>query len=84
MVGQTTNWELECSWELTQVTACKKKRLNQMLGMEQLIFSIFIDYRGRHRKGVAIYNATSVNLQLKPWFHGTKNVFLDTTERFKQ
>ncbi len=26
--------------------------------MEQHIFCIFIHYRGRHRKGVAIYNAT--------------------------
>jgi hypothetical protein len=25
--------------------------------MEQYIFYIFIDYRGHHRKGVAIYNA---------------------------
>jgi hypothetical protein len=26
--------------------------------MEQHIFCIFIDYRGHHRKGIAIYNAT--------------------------
>jgi hypothetical protein len=26
--------------------------------MEQHVFCILIDYRGRHRKGVAIYNAT--------------------------
>jgi hypothetical protein len=26
-------------------------------------FCIFIDNRGRHRKGVAIYNAVKVNLQ---------------------
>jgi hypothetical protein len=37
--------------------------------MEQRIFGILIDYRGRHRKGAAIFNAPSVNLQQKPWFH---------------
>ncbi len=40
---------------------------------------MFIDYRGHHRKGVAIYNNNLVNLQQKPWFHRTKNVFLNTT-----
>jgi hypothetical protein len=36
--------------------------------MEEHIFCILIDHRGHHRKGVAIYNATQVNLQQKPWF----------------
>ncbi len=45
---------------------------------------IFIDYSGHHRKGVAIYNAIKVNLQQHFWFHWTKNVFLNTTESFKQ
>ncbi len=49
--------------------------------MEQHIFCILIDYRGRHRKGVAIYNATYVNLQQKPWFHCKENVFF---EHFRQ
>jgi hypothetical protein len=31
--------------------------------MEQHVVCIFIDYRGHHRKGVAIYNATEINLQ---------------------
>jgi hypothetical protein len=52
--------------------------------MEQPVFCIFIDYRGHHKKGVAIYDATSINLQPKPWFHLTNDVFLNTTERFKQ
>jgi hypothetical protein len=52
--------------------------------MEQHIFCLFIDYRGHHRKGVAIYNATYVNLQQKLWFHWTKNVFSNTAESFKQ
>jgi hypothetical protein len=51
--------------------------------MEQWIFCIFIDYREHHRKGVAIYNATEVNLQQKLWFRWTKNVFVNTTESFK-
>jgi hypothetical protein len=51
--------------------------------MEQHVYYILIDYRGCHRKGVAIYNTISVNLQQKPWFHLTKNVFLNTTEWFK-
>jgi hypothetical protein len=45
--------------------------------MEQRVFCIWIDYRGHHRKGVAFYNATQVNLQQKPWFHWTKNVFFE-------
>jgi hypothetical protein len=52
--------------------------------MEQRVFCIVIDYRGHHRKGAAIYNATWVNLPQKLWFHWTKNVFLNTTESFKQ
>jgi hypothetical protein len=52
--------------------------------MEQCVFCIFIVYRGHHKKGVAIYDATSINLQPKPWFHLTNDVFLNTTERFKQ
>jgi hypothetical protein len=28
----------------------------------------FHDYRGHHRKGVAIFNADYVNSQPKPWF----------------
>jgi hypothetical protein len=51
--------------------------------MEQHVFCILIDYRGRHRKGVAIYNAIYVNLQQKPWFHW-KKIFLNTTEWLKQ
>ncbi len=39
--------------------------------MEQHVFCIFIHYRGHRRKGVSIYNATTVNLQQKPWFHWT-------------
>jgi len=42
------------------------------------------DYRGNHLKGGAIYNATIANLQQKPWFNCTKNVFLNTTERSKR
>jgi hypothetical protein len=52
--------------------------------MEQHAFCILIDYRGHHRKGVANYIATYLNLQQKPWFHWTKNVFLNITLRFKQ
>jgi hypothetical protein len=32
------------------------------------------DYRGRHRKGVATYNATSINLQQKTLVSLSKNV----------
>jgi hypothetical protein len=51
--------------------------------MEQHVFFILIDYRGHHRKGVAIYNAIYVHLQQKTWFYWTKSVFLNTTERLK-
>jgi hypothetical protein len=43
--------------------------------MEQHVFCIFINYRGRHSKGCAIHNGSYVNLQQKPWFHGTKMYF---------
>jgi hypothetical protein len=39
------------------------------VGQMEAHFCILIDYRGQYRKGVAIYNTTSVNLRLKPWFH---------------
>jgi hypothetical protein len=29
---------------------------------------IYIDYRGRHSKGIAIYNPTEVNLKQNIWF----------------
>jgi len=32
--------------------------LNRIVTMEEHIFCIFIDYRGHHRKGVAMYDAT--------------------------
>ena len=37
--------------------------------MEQHGFYYFDDYRGHHRKGIAIYNAANVNLKPKPCFH---------------
>ncbi len=55
-----------------------------ILGMEQRIFCIFIDYATEHRKGFEICNAALVNSQQKLWFHRTKNIFLNATERFKQ
>ncbi len=38
-------------------------------------FCIFIDYRGYHRKGVAIVNADRVDFQPKPWFQQKKSIF---------
>jgi hypothetical protein len=46
-------------------------------------FLLFIDYRGHHRKGMAIYNATEGSLQQKNWFCSTKKVFLNIAERVK-
>ncbi len=43
--------------------------------MEQCVFCIFIDYRGHHRKYVAVYNADWVNLQQKLWFQWIKMYF---------
>ncbi len=37
--------------------------------MEQHVLCTLIDYRGRHRKGVAIQNATHFDLKQKPWFN---------------
>jgi hypothetical protein len=48
---------------------CDNAPVQRMTVMEQHVVYIFIDYRGRHRKGVAIYSATSVNFQQKLWFH---------------
>jgi hypothetical protein len=48
--------------------------------MEQQIICFFIDYRGHHRKGVAIYST------LKSIYNknlGFIEVFLNTTKRFK-
>ncbi len=74
-----------CLCILTKEVDKTRRFLNSFLGlMEQHIFCIFIDYRGHHRKGVAIYVATWVNLHHKLWFHWTQNVFLNTAESFEQ
>ena len=39
--------------------------------MEQLFKKVFIDYRGRHRKGIAIYDAIEDN------FYNKKFVFTE-------
>ncbi len=49
--------------------------------MERHIFATVIDCRGRHWKGIVIYNAT---LTLKTNVLVNKSVFLNTAERFKQ
>jgi hypothetical protein len=36
--------------------------------MEQHIFKVSVDYRGRHQKGMAIYDAAEVSLKLKLMF----------------
>ncbi len=59
-------------------------RSGHYIQMEQHIFGIFIDYRVHRKEGVAIYNATQVTLQQKPWFCWTKNVFLNNIEGFNQ
>jgi hypothetical protein len=46
-----------------------------MLGMEQHIFCSFIDYRGHHRQGVAIFYTDYVNCQPKPWFNEKTWIF---------
>ncbi len=38
-------------------------------------FYYFDDYTGHHRKGIAIYIATKVNLQKKLWFYSTECIF---------
>jgi hypothetical protein len=50
--------------------------------MEQHIFCIFIDYRGHHRKGAAIYNAIKSIYNRNFGFIEQKNVFLKNTESF--
>ncbi len=57
----------------------------KMIPMEQHILYHFNDYRGHHRKGIAIYTATLKSINIKNvGFYSTKNVFLNITERLKQ
>jgi hypothetical protein len=51
--------------------------------MEQQFFCIFIDYRGHHRKGVAMYNAYEVNLQQEHTFHWTKKCIFEHYSKFQ-
>jgi hypothetical protein len=44
------------------------EQVSQCLQWNSMLLCIFIDYRGRHRKGVAIQIATPVNIQQKPLF----------------
>jgi hypothetical protein len=43
--------------------------------MEQIVLMIVVDYRGRHRKGIPISNATEVSLK-QQHFLMNKNVLL--------
>ncbi len=52
--------------------------------MEQCVFYYFDHCRGHHRKGIAIYNATEVNLHLKTLVSFNRKLFLNTKEKFKQ
>ncbi len=53
---------------------------NIPLKWNSAFFCVFIDYRGHHRKGVAIFNADYVNFQPKPWFQW-KNMYFWTLQR---
>jgi hypothetical protein len=46
-------------------------------------FYFFINYRGLHRKGIAIYNATYINFTSKTLASSNKNVFLNIMEKLK-
>ncbi len=45
--------------------------------IEQHGFFIFINNRGHHRQGATAYKAFEANLQPKPLFRWTKNVFFE-------
>ncbi len=51
---------------------CLIRAWERFFPVDQHIFYIFIDCRGRHWKGISICNADKVNLQQKLWFHWTK------------
>ena len=57
---------------------------DSMNGREQHIFMINIDYRGRHSKGIAIYNSALSQLTTKTCVSMNKNVVLNSSERLKQ
>jgi hypothetical protein len=47
------------NWVGSQITATQHNIMKRNShAMEQHVFYIFIDYRGRHIKGVGMYNAT--------------------------
>ena len=46
-------------------------------GTEKQNFQIVIDYRGRHWKGIEIYNATEVNWQQNIGFYRVKMEILN-------
>ncbi len=48
---------------------------NGIVSMEWKVLYIYIDCRGRHRKGIALPNASRVNLQPKHLFDQTKMYF---------
>ncbi len=80
-IAQKVRWYLQCRGHDTQHNGILTWPF--LCLMEQHIFCIFIDYRGRHWKGVSVYNVIRINLQPKPLLHRTNNVFLNTTEWFK-
>jgi hypothetical protein len=64
----------------------KEKRLvmKKYATKEKHVLYYFYNYKGPHRKAIAIHSATEVHLHLKMLISFNKNVFLNTTERFKQ
>jgi hypothetical protein len=56
--------------------------LFRLCWMEQLVFLIVIDYRGRHSKGIEICNVTEVNLQQRHT-HKWIKIILDTAKMFE-
>ncbi len=73
---------LQLFWVMIFNKTAKRNKMKLAAKLQwNIIF--FIDYRGCHRKGIAIYNATEGNLQQKKWFHSTKNVFLNIAGRVK-
>ncbi len=68
-------WSDKINWATEISFSQFKDQSHKTFSIGIAVFCIFIDYRGKHRKGVAIYNVIQVILPPKPWFHWTKMYF---------
>ncbi len=83
LIKLVTDFYWQQSYLVVWKSLIGEQKVNGEFLMEQQIFKIVINYRGRHWKGIIIYNSTELSSQQKTLVSLNKYVFLNTIERLK-